>query len=128
MIIVMTVSMRSPLTRSQGSGIRSQRSKSEHPLPLTLPFSSGVDINGAGAAADAGDRMPHVGVRLEIAQVVIIHDPQSTVAKSLRNSQGDLGLRLNDMGPVLLDLGPHFLLKGDGQGAAFLRLGLGDAQ
>src|SRR5262249_31517557 len=81
----------------------------------------------ASRVAGAGDRVAHLGVGLDVPQAALILDADVPRAERLGDRPGDLGLRLDRLGPVLLDLRDHLLLLGDREGAALLGLGPRDA-
>ena len=71
--------------------------------------------------------MAHIRIRLDVVQLVVIHDAELALAQCLRHGVGHLCLRLDHLGLHLLCVRLHLLLARDCHGTAFLRLRLCDA-
>jgi len=65
-----------------------------------------------------GDGFAHLGIGLDIIELVVVHDAEIAFAECLGDGHRDLGLSFDDLGLHLLDAGLHFLLKGNGGSAA----------
>ena len=72
------------------------------------------------------DILTHIGVRLYVLHLVVIHDAEITVDECLSHRAGQFSLGLDDLGACLLGLGTHFLLESNSHSATLLRLGLRD--
>src|SRR3954452_2143119 len=60
--------------------------------------------------ARGGDRAAHVRIGLDVLQFVVVEDPEAAAAESFGHREGHLGLGLDQLGTVLLDLGKVLLL------------------
>ena len=70
--------------------------------------------------------LSHLGVGLQVLEVVVVHHAQLPGAKRLCDGHGDLGFGVHQAGAHFLDAGEVFLFQRDGHRATFLGLGLGD--
>ena len=77
--------------------------------------------------ADLGDRVSHLGVGLDVPQLVVVHDPQLAFVDGLGDRLGHFGFGLHQFGPILFDCGDVFLFSGDRQRPAPFGRGPGDA-
>ena len=71
--------------------------------------------------------MAHIRIRLDVVQLVVIHDAELALAQRLCHGVWHLCLRLDHLGLHLLRVRLHLLLSGDCHRAAFLRLCLRNA-
>ena len=74
----------------------------------------------------AGDGGAHVGVGVDVLIFDVVHDAEIAAAEGFRDGHGHASFGFNHFGAHLLGAGRHFLLAGDGGGAAHFGFGLGD--
>ena len=80
----------------------------------------------AFAIGRRSDLLPHFGVGEDVVVFGVIHDAELAVAEGLGDGERDLGFCFDDASAHFLGAGGHFLLEGDGGGAAHFGVGLGD--